>query len=226
MKNIIFEDDDILLVNKPFGMLSQPDKKNMEEDLYSIVSKYLKNDNIGLINRLDRGVGGLVLFSKNTLSSKALTLDMKNHNIEKTYLSVVSGSPKEEDYLIDWLFKNQRLNISKVVCKNSPGSKEARLKYYNLNSKQIKDKIYTLLKIELETGRHHQIRAQLANQNLFIYGDKKYSNNKEKSQGYIALFAYKLKFKHPRTQKDLCFKALPFDTNNIFLQFREDIKKA
>ena len=129
LKNIIFEDYDIIVVNKPFGMLSCQDKKGIDKDLYNIIKEEKNCKDLAIINRLDRGVGGIVVFSKNNKTTNKLTEYMKNHRFEKRYLAIVCGLSKEEDTLIDWIMKNQRLNMSKIVNKNSSGAKEARLSY-------------------------------------------------------------------------------------------------
>ncbi len=213
LKNIIFEDYDIIVVNKPFGMLSCQDKRRIDKDLYTIIKEEKNCKDLAIINRLDRGVGGIVVFSKNTETTNKLTEYMKDHKFEKGYLAIVCGLSKEEDTLIDWLMKNQRLNISKIVNKNSSGAKEARLSYKKISQIEIDEKIYSLIDISLETGRHHQIRAQMSNANLPLYNDTKYNKNikRKLGNGHIGLFCYKMAFNHPRTNKYLEFIIYPKD---------------
>lgn len=213
LKNIIFEDYDIIVVNKPFGMLSCQDKRRIDKDLYTIIKEDKNCKDLAIINRLDRGVGGIVVFSKNTETTNKLTEYMKDHKFEKGYLAIVCGLSKEEDTLIDWLMKNQRLNISKIVNKNSSGAKEARLSYKKISQIEIDEKIYSLIDISLETGRHHQIRAQMSNANLPLYNDTKYNKNikRKLGNGHIGLFCYKMAFNHPRTNKYLEFIIYPKD---------------
>lgn len=212
---IVFEDKDILILNKPFGMLTQKDKKQKEEDLYTLATEYIlkkqNNTKVGLINRLDRVVGGLVLIGKNENVNKILTTKMKEGKFSKRYLAIVCGSAKEKDSLNDWIMKNQRLNISKIVNKNSPGSKEAKLNYKKLKEKEINGEIFSLIEIELLTGRHHQIRVQLSNAGLPIYQDSKYNPKfiRKRGLGEIGLFANKLEFKHPITNKNIKVESLP-----------------
>ena len=211
LKNIIFEDYDIIVVNKPFGMLSCQDKKGIDKDLYNIIKEEKNCKDLAIINRLDRGVGGIVVFSKNNKTTNKLTEYMKNHRFEKRYLAIVCGLSKEEDTLIDWIMKNQRLNMSKIVNKNSSGAKEARLSYKKISQIEIDEKIYSLIDINLETGRHHQIRAQMSNANLPLYNDTKYNKNikRKLGNGHIGLFCYKMAFNHPRTNKQLEFITYP-----------------
>ena len=213
IKNIIFADYDIIVVNKPFGMLSCQDKRRIDKDLYTIIKEEKNCKDLAIINRLDRGVGGIVVFSKNTETTNKLTEYMKDHKFEKGYLAIVCGLSKEEDTLIDWLMKNQRLNISKIVNKNSSGAKEARLSYKKISQIEIDEKIYSLIDISLETGRHHQIRAQMSNANLPLYNDTKYNKNikRKLGNGHIGLFCYKMAFNHPRTNKYLEFIIYPKD---------------
>lgn len=212
-KNIIFEDNNIIIVNKPFGMLCQQDKKGIDKDLYTILKQNKKCENLSIINRLDRGVGGLVVFSKDKKSTAILTEYMKNHKFEKSYLAIVCGRAKDEDTLINWLLKNQRQNISKVVNKNSPNSKEAILSYKKISQIEIDKNIYSLIHINLKTGRHHQIRVQMANVGLPLYNDTKYNKNIKRKigNGYIGLFCYKMAFNHPITKKHLEFIIYPKD---------------
>ncbi len=211
LKNIIFEDYDIIVVNKPFGMLSCQDKKGIDKDLYNIIKEEKNCKDLAIINRLDRGVGGIVVFSKNIEATNKLTEYMKNHRFEKRYLAIVCGVAKKEDTLIDWLMKNQRLNMSKIVNKNSSGAKEARLSYKKISQIEIDEKIYSLIDINLETGRHHQIRAQMSNANLPLYNDTKYNKNikRKLGNGHIGLFCYKMAFNHPKTNEYLEFIVYP-----------------
>ncbi len=218
---VIFEDSNIIVCNKPFGMLSCQDKKCIDKSLYDIIKEQKKCKELSIINRLDRGVGGLVIFSKNNKYTSILTEYMKNYKFEKRYLAIVCNSAKNEDVLIDWLMKNQRLNISKIVNKNSPGSKKAKLTYKKISQIEINEKIYSLLDINLETGRHHQIRSQMANANLPLYNDTKYNKNikRKLGNGHIGLFCYKMSFKDPITNKLLNFTIYP-KNEDMFKNFK------
>ncbi len=218
--NIIFEDSSIIVVNKPFGMLSCQDKKKIDKDLYTIIEEYTNCKELAIINRLDRGVGGIVVFSKNNKTTTILTEYMKNHNFEKNYLAIVCGIAKDEDRLINFIMKNQRQNISKIVNKNSSGAKEAILSYKKMKQIEIDNQIYSLVDINLETGRHHQIRVQMSNVNLPLYNDIKYNKNirKKLGNGNIGLFCYKMCFNHPIKNDYLEFTISP-KSEEMFKEF-------
>ncbi len=203
MMKIIFEDKNILIVSKPNNIASQKDKRG-KDGLLEILQKDYKN--LHIINRLDTNVSGLVLFAKNKLACDKLTNLVKDNQIQKTYYAVVDVSNteiKQKDILENWLFKNQRLNISKVVNKNSPSSKLAKLEYEVVENFQLNNKNYCYVKINLLTGRHHQIRVQFAHICDGLYGDKKYNKNFKHLRENIALCAKELKFIHPFTNKEI-----------------------
>lgn len=218
--NIIFEDDYIIVLNKAFGMLTQMDKLKNTNNICSLVGSYLglEYNNVHIINRLDRGVGGLVLIAKNKETAGILSNNLDD--ITKKYIVGVcnkGGKLKDQDELVNYLMKNQRLNVSKVVNKNSGGSKEARLKYkkicdLNLNPKDVSSSgiNISLLEVELLTGRHHQIRVQLSNAGFGIIGDKKYNNIKFdvglSNTKNLCLLSNELSFSHPATQKNVSLR--------------------
>ena len=194
MLNIVYEDKNILIVEKPFGIPSQKDYTN-DKDMSSIVSDYLKISSIQLIHRLDRPVGGLMVFGKNNETVSKLCNDIRNKKIEKFYLAVVSGNIDNKGILENYIFKNQRTNMSKIVNKNSPSCKFASLEFKKLQSVKTNDYgILNLILIKLDTGRHHQIRVQFSNIGNPIWGDKKYNDDfKRKNKNTnIALWAYKI----------------------------------
>ncbi len=198
--NIVFENRNIIVVNKAIGDLSQEDK-NGETSVISVVKEKFKDAE--LINRLDRGVGGLVLIGKNKKVVALLSEMQKNREISKKYISIVCGEALEKARLENYLQKNQRLNMSKVVQKNSL-SKLAILEYKKLEEKTIDDKVYSKVDIELLTGRHHQIRVQMANVKLGLYGDSKYNKQERfRPTDNIGLFAYYLKFIEPITKQEI-----------------------
>lgn len=223
--NILFEDQHIIVAQKPPGVPSQKDRSG-DLDMLTLLTQYLQQNRkgkekpyIGLIHRLDRPVGGIMVFAKTPYANKNLSEQIRNKKFTKEYLAVVTGKADEGDIeLRDYLVK-QHNNLSKVVPKHHNGAKEAVLRYFKLGSIETDDgQKLSLLRVELMTGRHHQIRVQLSNAELPIWGDTKYNPHfsQQKNQWFqIALFAYKLEFEHPKTKKRLEFKVEsrlhPFD---------------
>lgn len=210
---ILYEDKYILATEKPPKIPAQSDKTN-DEDMVNILRKYMltKNSNnenhyIGLIHRLDRPVGGVMVFAKNKFANRELSEQIRLKKIKKEYSTVVCGRPeKTEDIVENYLKKLKTINMSKVVPENSNNAKKSLLKYELIDSKETeKDGILSLLKIKLMTGRHHQIRVQLSNINLPIWGDNKYNKKfvKKKEWTQIALWATKITFYHPKTKKEI-----------------------
>ncbi len=194
---IVYENKDVIVVNKKSGIATQSEKSG-EKCLLDEVREYAKDEEIGLVHRLDKPVGGLVVFTKNKNALKNLNEQVQKRKIKKEYVAVVNGED-ENKVLTDYLFKNQRLNVSKVVHKNSMSAKEAILEYENVDKVEVNGKILSKIKIKLHTGRHHQIRVQLSNNETAIYGDRKYNKQFIRKRGdyKLGLFAYKLEFKHP-----------------------------
>lgn len=227
-KNIIFEDKDMIVLNKPYGLLSQMDKQENKENVVNLLEKYLslnssEHKEIHIINRLDRGVSGLLLLAKNKNSADILTKNLQDKtqsNFEKKYLAIVYGKSEPSKTLKDFIMKNQRLNISKIVNKNSTNSKEAILNYKTIKTIEKQNTIISLLQVTLITGRHHQIRLQLSNAGLPIVGDKKYNKERQKLvfRDGICLFSNYLSFNHPKTSKTMNFEISP-DNLEIFRDF-------
>ena len=203
--NVIYEDNHIIVVEKLVNIPSQQDKTG-DLDMLTIIKDYLKNKYnkpgnvyLGLVHRLDRPVGGVMVFAR-------LSEQVRNKEIKKEYLVVTDGKwEKDSDVLEDYLWKNEKNNLSKVVDENKKNAKYAKLEYKVL--KYNKDIDLSVLKINLHTGRHHQIRVQLASRGHSIYGDNKYGTRGIGKQ--INLWAYKIKFKHPISKKEMSFKVLP-----------------
>mgnify|MGYP000769577702 FL=1 len=175
MLDIIYEDKDKIILNKPAGQLSQSGK-SFEMDLVSEVLTYRKSKGeeayAAIINRLDRPVSGLVLMAKNKKEAARLSLLMQKETLCKHYQVLVCGKPEsDEGELVDNLIKDAKNNESSVVSKGTAGSKEARLKYRLLSYDEEAD--ISRLDIHLITGRHHQIRVQLASRNMPVAGDGK-----------------------------------------------------
>lgn len=205
MINIIYEDNHLLVVEKPINMPSQKDMSN-DIDLLTTLKDYLKNKYnktgnvyLGLVQRLDRPTGGIMVLAKTSKAAKRLSEDIQNHKIKKIYNAIVEGNLKENDTFIDYLIKDEKTNISKITTKEK--GKESVLHYEII--KKINN--FNLIKIELETGRSHQIRVQFAYRDIPLFGDQKYNRNCIKNT-QLSLYSTELSFIHPVTKEELYFK--------------------
>ena len=205
--NILYEDNHIIVVVKPANMPVCLDSSN-DIDLLSTIKKYIKkkyhkpgNVYLGLVHRLDRPVSGIMVFAKTSKAAKRLSKQINDKLFIKTYYAIIEGIPKKEDTIKDYLKKDERNNTSYIT--NEKDGKLSILNYTLIDSKNN----LSLVKINLQTGRHHQIRVQFSSRNYPIYGDHKYNknfinNNKEN----IALIAKELSFYHPTTKELLHFE--------------------
>lgn len=211
--NIIYEDNHLLVVEKPCNVLMQSDETN-DDDLLSILKRYLVTKYnkpgdafLGMVHRLDRPVGGVVVFAKTSKAASRLSNQIRLNKMEKTYLAVVLGDVEQEKATLkDYLYKDKKSNTVKVVEPLHEEAKLATLKYELLEHKQN----LSLLKIDLITGRSHQIRVQFASRNNPLWGDQRYNPQAEIKQ-QIALWAYKLSFFHPISNQRLTFTSKPND---------------
>ena len=210
--NVIYESNHVIVVEKPANIPSQADKTG-DIDMLQLVKDYLKekyhkpgNVYIGLVHRLDRPVGGIMCFAKTSKAAARLSEAIRQNQVEKIYLAVVDGKLETEKGIMeDYLLKNEKNNVSQVVKEGTQNAKLAKLSYEVLNYRE--DNNISLVKIKLETGRHHQIRVQFSSRGHSLYGDQKYGiRGKQKP---IALFAYQLSFPDPITGQMLTFKTLP-----------------
>ncbi len=210
--NVIYEDNHIIVVQKIVNIPSQADKSG-SIDMLTLVKQYIKekyqkpgNVYVGLVHRLDRPVGGVMVFAKTSKAASRLSNQIREKTIKKKYLAVVDGKFEEKKGMLeDYLYKDERNNISKVVNKDKKGAKYAKLDFEVLGYKE--DKNLSLVKVNLHTGRHHQIRLQMANSGHSIFGDQKYGTRGKGKQ--IALWAYNLEFEHPTTKEKLQFRIYP-----------------
>lgn len=213
---IIYEDQEIIVVIKPAGMPSQSDR-GMTMDMVSYLKNYLVpsvsgEPYIGVIHRLDRPVGGVMVYAKTPQAAKILSGQLQKKQIGKKYMAVLTGKlPNEEGTLKDWIETDKRTNVSKIVSKPSKAAKEAALNYRVIGTAEHEGQVYSLTDIELITGRHHQIRVQTAGAGAGIYGDTKYNPAFQGKKGWfdLGLFSYYLAFKHPKTGRPLTFKEKP-----------------
>lgn len=203
---VLFEDNHLIIINKRAGDIVQGDKTG-DTPLSEVVKEYIKikyhkpgNVYLGVVHRLDRPTSGLVIFAKTSKALERLNKMLREKLIKKTYWAVVKNQPKKDkDTLISFLKKNPKNNKATVFLKETTGSKKAILHY------QILKKLdnYFLLQIDLETGRHHQIRAQLSSIGSPIKGDLKYGFNRSNKDGSIHLHARKISFTHPVSKEPI-----------------------
>lgn len=197
---VVYEDNHIIIVSKRSGEIVQGDKtgdRTLADDVKAYIKeKYAKPGNVflGITHRLDRPVAGLVVFAKTSKALARLNEMFRNGDIHKTYWAICQNTPIEPEAVIThWLTRNEKQNKSYAYEKEVPGAKKAVLHYKIIG----KSERYTLLEINLMTGRHHQIRCQLAKIGCPIKGDLKYGAKRSNPDGSISLLARKIEFIHP-----------------------------
>ena len=219
---VLYEDNHIIAVNKTCNEIVQGDKTG-DTPLADIVKVYIKEKYhkpgevfLGVTHRLDRPTSGVVLFSRTSKALSRLNEMFKSHEqIRKTYWAIVQGAPKQaEARLENWLVRNEAQNKSYIA---KPGAKEAKLAVLSYKT-LVKGDHYTLLEVNLETGRHHQIRCQLAAIGCPIKGDLKYGAKRSNPDGGISLHARKIEFIHPVSKQDICITA-PVPDDSLWQQF-------
>ena len=215
--NIIFEDNHIIVVEKPINIPVCKDS-SLDLDLLTMIKSYLKdkynklgNVYLGLVHRLDRPVGGIMVFAKTSKAASRLSKQVQEHYLKKTYVLVCEGKIDDRGEMIDYLAKNNKTNTSYVTDKDN--GKIAKLKYKKIDYVNN----YSLVEVNLETGRSHQIRVQFSSRGCPLLGDARYNPNCDNKTS-IALFSKKIEFYHPTTKELLSFeldipKRYPF---NIF----------
>ena len=211
---IVYEDEEILVCHKPAGLATQTGRVG-QQDLVSEIKNYLgTNPYLGLIHRLDQPVEGLLVFAKTASAAKELSRQLTDSILNKQYLAIVLGKGfSKETTLENYLIKDNKTNTSRVAGEKEKGAKQAKLLaktlFYN-EEKQI-----SKIEVTLFTGRHHQIRVQLANAGLPLLGDSKYgteasiARSKELGVRNVALCANHLTFLHPKTKKAMDFQIEP-----------------
>ena len=205
--NILYEDNHLLVVHKPANMPVCKDSSN-DIDLLSKLKEYIKNKYnktgnvyLGLVHRLDRPVEGIMVFAKTSKAASRLTTQIQNNQFKKTYYAIVENKIKKEGTLINYLTKNEQTNTSYVT--NEFKGKKSILDFKTINTKNN----LSLIKINLQTGRHHQIRVQFSHNQNPLYGDHKYNKNFiNDNKTNIALIAKELEFYHPTTKELLKFE--------------------
>lgn len=212
--NVLYEDNHIIVVVKPYNVLSQGDS-TLDISIMDIVKDYIKekynkpgNVYLGLVHRLDRPVGGIMVFARTSKAASRLCRDFNEHKIVKKYLAIVHGKVDKSGEFIDKIEKGKD---GKSFI--SPNGKEAILDYELIDYNKEND--CSLVSINLKTGRHHQIRVQFSSRGHYLLGDQRYGvlDNKQ-----ISLFSYYLSFTHPTTKEIMEFKVYP-DRKNYWTLF-------
>lgn len=210
-EDILFEDNHIIVVRKPQNIPTQADITG-DEDMLSLVKEYIKqtyhkpgNVYVGLVHRLDRPTGGVMVFAKTSKAAARLSEQLKTDAFQKTYFAVVEGTPRERAGRLEhYLKKDEKENKVVIVPMLTEGAKKAVLNYKVLEEAQG----YSLVQIQLITGRSHQARVQMASLKTPIYGDAKYGKHATTTNN-LNLFAVELRFEHPVQKTQMVFRAYP-----------------
>ena len=220
---VVYEDNHIIIVNKTSSEIVQGDKTG-DTPLSEIVKQYIKkkydkpgNVYLGVTHRLDRPVSGLVVFAKTSKALSRLNEMFRNNDVKKTYWAVVKNAPKEmEGQLVNYMVKNEKQNKSYAYPREVPGSKKAILNYRVIGHSTN----YYLLEVDLKTGRHHQIRCQLAKMGCPIKGDLKYGSARSNPDGSICLHARRIQFIHPVSKEEINIAA-PLPAGGVWDAFKD-----
>lgn len=222
---VVYEDNHLIIVNKKSGEIVQGDKTG-DRPLSEIIKDYIKKEYckpgnvfLGVVHRLDRPVSGLVIFAKTSKALARLNEMFRIGEVHKTYWAISKNGPQQsEGELTDWLVRNEKQNKSYAYDKEVPNSKKAVLKYKEIGHS---DK-YALIEVHLMTGRHHQIRCQLAKMGCPIKGDLKYGAQRSNLDGSISLQAHKIEFIHPISKKEIIIEA-PIPEDNLWKEITKSI---
>lgn len=213
---ILYEDTDITVCIKPVGIGSEDSPT--EQGIIGLLSERARKP-LHLLHRLDRNVGGVMVFANNKKSAAVLSKDISEGKLKKEYLAVLDGVPEEKKAVLkDLLFKDSRKNRSYVVNRMRKGVKEASLEYEILGEAEGK----AIVQVLLHTGRTHQIRVQFSSRKLCLTGDIKYGS-KDRTNCDIALHSHKITFTHPTTNEDMTFTSKPDSTVYPWCIFTGDI---
>lgn len=212
---VVYEDNHLIIVSKNSGEIVQGDKtgdRTLCDDVKAYIKeRYAKPGNVfcGVVHRLDRPVSGLVVFARTSKALARLNEMFRNGDVHKTYWAITANAPTEsKGTLTDWLVRNEKQNKSYAYKREVPNAKKAVLKYRVIGHSER----YHLLEVQLLTGRHHQIRCQLAAMGCPIKGDLKYGAKRSNADGSISLLARKIEFVHPVSKTNICVEApLPAD---------------
>lgn len=213
---VLYEDQHIIVVVKPPGMPSQGDRSSTM-DMVSYLKNYLAPKGkeipyIGVIHRLDRPVGGVMVYAKNQKAAADLSAQVQKNSVGKKYKVILTGCLKDKQgSLENYLLKDSRTNTSSIVNVKTKDAKLAKLNYKVLKTKEVDGQMLSLMEIDLITGRHHQIRVQTAGAGAGVYGDTKYNPVFQGKKGWfnMGLFSSSLTFAHPSTHKIMHFEYEP-----------------
>lgn len=222
--NVVYEDNHIIIVNKQSGEIVQGDKTG-DTPLSDIVKQYIKekynkpgNVFLGVVHRLDRPVSGLVVFAKTSKALSRLNEMFRTGDVHKTYWAIVKKNDiAPEATLTDWLTRNEQQNKSYAHNREVPGAKKAVLSY---KVRSMSDN-YMLLEVRLMTGRHHQIRCQLAHMGCPIKGDLKYGSPRSNPDGSISLMSRRVEFVHPVSKETIAVEA-PVPNDRLWLALAQN----
>lgn len=210
MINILYEDNHLLVVEKPVNMPVMEDSSK-DPDLLTLLKQDIKvrynkpgEVFLGLVHRLDRPVGGVMVFARTSKAASRLSRQVQEHTIKKTYQAVIQGKTKDQDILKDYLIKDRCKNRVTVTTSNNPDGKSAELSYCCL----VRQDSLSLVEIQLKTGRSHQIRVQFSSRGMPLWGDQRYNPQAHPGQ-QIALWASKLTLEHPTTKETMTFISQP-----------------
>lgn len=216
---VLYEDNDVFVCIKPMGVPAQGDKTR-DPDMVTLVKKYLYDKGeteeepyVGLVHRLDRPVGGVMVFARNQEAAADLSGQMLDGVFDKYYQAVLTGELEaEEGEMVDYLLRDGKTNTSSVVKRGTKGAKKAELEYEVLDVVETEEGVFSYVLIHLLTGRHHQIRVQCASRGVGIYGDTKYNplfQRVKRIYKQIGLYSTRVEFEHPVTGEKMVFKAEP-----------------
>ncbi len=219
--NVVYEDNHIIIVSKSSSEIVQGDKTG-DVTLADMVKEYIRqkyhkpgNVFLGVVHRLDRPVSGLVVFARTSKALTRLNEMFRTKEVHKTYMAIVANRPPaSEGELVHWLVRNEKQNKSYAYGRERPGAKQAVLDYRLVGRSER----YYLLEVDLKTGRHHQIRCQLAQMGCPIKGDLKYGAPRSNPDGGICLHARRIRFVHPVSKEEICVEA-PFPSDILWSNF-------
>lgn len=222
--DVVYEDNHLIIVNKSSSEIVQGDKTG-DKPLSEMVKEYIKqkyhkpgNVFLGVVHRLDRPVSGLVVFARTSKALARLNEMFRTKEVHKTYWAIVGNCPAtEEGELVHWLVRNEKQNKSYAYDKEKPEAKKAILDYKLIGRSER----YFLLEVDLKTGRHHQIRCQLAKMGCPIKGDLKYGSPRTNPDGSICLHARRVRFVHPVSKQEIDVTA-PVPEGNLWHSFQND----